>query len=477
MNTNKDSNSPPQNFLFPDGFLWGASTSHFQIEGNQFEINNRLSDWSQWTQDPAHVADQTNADQACQFIENYESDLNLLKKLSLNAFRFSLNWAAICPEPSSSPNGEFKVNREMIDFYRRVLQTAKDKHIKTFVTLFHFCLPDWLAKEGGWENEKTAHEFSRFARLAAQELGDLVDFWQTLNEPLSYAYEGYLNGLWPPGYKNEYSKCFRAIRNQLIGHAAAYKAIHEVDNSAQVSYALHWRSFVPRNVSNPLDVFVAHCRNKVFNHLFLIAVQTGHLSCPFPFSLFKDLSNLGGPIANLKDSADFLGINYYTREICEFSRTAPFIPLGIRSELHIMPTNALGWENSPGTLLKLLTVDTLPYQKNSRGEKRPIYITENGYASRFAADLTLGDWSLKDEERCEYLHSHLLSIYEAIKAGIQVKGYMHWSLLDNFEWAEGLQIRFGLVRISYPTQERALRDSATLYSKIAASNSLINYKL
>lgn len=475
MNPNKESNSSQPKRLFPDDFLWGVSTSHFQIEGNRFEINNRLSDWSLWTQDPAHVADQTNADTACEFMERYESDLNLLTKLNLNAFRFSLNWAAICPEPGN--NSELKVNKEMIDFYRRVLQSARDKNIKTFVTLFHFCLPEWLAKEGGWENEKTAHEFARFAKIAAQELGDLVDFWQTLNEPLSYTYEGYLNGKWPPGYKNEYSKCFRAIRNQLIGHAAAYKAIHEINEDAQVGYALHWRSFVPRNINNPLDVFVAHARNKVFNHLFLMAVQVGYLSCPFPLNLFKDLSNFAGPVADLKDSADFLGINYYTREICEFSPSAPFLPLGIRSALSIMPTNALGWETCPATLLKLLTVDTVPYQKNSKGKERPIYITENGYASQFASNLTIGDWSLKDEDRCDYLHSHLLSVYEAIKAGIKVKGYLHWSLLDNFEWAEGLQIRFGLVRIAYPSQERTLRESARLYGKIAESNSLIDYKL
>jgi len=459
---------------FPEDFLWGASTSHFQIEGNPFEINNRLSDWSQWTQDPNHINDQTNADNACDFFQRYSADLDLLTELNLNSFRLSLNWAAICPAAPTA--GELKVNKEMIDYYRRILQIAKEKNIKTFVTLFHFCLPQWLANEGGWENEKTAYEFARFAKFAAQELGELVDFWQTLNEPLSYAYESYVNGIWPPGFKNEYSKCFRAIRNQLIGHAAAYKAIHEINISAQVSYALHWRSFIPRNMSSPLDLFVAYCRNKIFNHLFPMAVQSGYLNCPFPFNLFKELSNLAGPIADLKDSADFLGINYYTREICEFSPFAPFIPLGIRSNISVMPVNALGWESCPAALLKLLTVDTRPYRKASTGKERPIYITENGYGERFAANLSTGDWSLNDQERCAYLHTHLLSIYEAIKAGVNIKGYLHWSLLDNFEWAEGLQIRFGLVRVAYPSQERKLRDSARLYSKIASSNSLINYK-
>ncbi len=159
---------------FPDNFLWGASTSHFQIEGNPFEINDRLSDWSQWTQDPAHIGDQTNADNACDFFQRYSSDLDLLTALNLNSFRLSLNWAAICLAPSA--DNEMKVNKEMITYYRKVLQIAKAKNIKTFVTLFHFCLPQWLANQGGWENEKTAFEFARFAKLVAKELGDLVDF-------------------------------------------------------------------------------------------------------------------------------------------------------------------------------------------------------------------------------------------------------------------------------------------------------------
>ncbi len=459
---------------FPHGFLWGASTSHFQIEGNPFEINNRLSDWSIWANDPSHINDQSSADQACEFFDRYATDLDLLSSLNLNAFRLSLNWAAICPHP---PIGnDLKINKEMIDYYRKVLQMSKDKDIKTFVTLFHFCLPQWLAQEGGWQNEKTAYEFTRFAKIIANELGDLVDFWQTINEPLSYSYEGFIKGVWPPGLKNGYPQGFIALRNMLIGHAAAYKAIHEISKAAQVSYAMIWRPFIPRRITNPLDLLVTYSRNKMFNHFFPMAVQSGYLQCPFPLNLFSELQSLAGPIPDLKDSADYLSINYYTREICEFSLNAPFLPLGIRSDLKTLPINALGWEICPSALLKLLTIDTRSYQKSTTGKDRPIYITENGYASRFSADLSIGDWSLKDEERCDFLHSHLVSIYEAIEAGINIKGYLHWSLLDNFEWAEGLQIRFGLVRIAYPTQERTFRDSARLYAKIAGSNNLIDYK-
>ena len=164
------------------------------------------------------------------------------------------------------------------------------------------------------------------------------------------------------------------------------------------------------------------------------------------------MQKLTGPISGLKDSSDYLGINYYTRDLCEFSLTAPFLLLGVRSARQHFPVNALGWEVFPDGLYKLLTTDTLPYQKNSQGIIRPIYITENGYASNFAADHSIadGDWSLDDDDRAAYLVRHLRAIYKAIKVGINIKGYLHWSLLDNFEWAEGLRIRFGLVRVAFP---------------------------
>jgi len=458
---------------FPKNFLWGVATSHFQVEGNPLEITNRLSDWSKWTEDPSHIVDQTTADQACEFYERFSSDIDLVSQLNLNAFRIGINWAAICPEPPPAA-GEIKVNADMIAYYRQVLKTAKDKNIKTFVTIFHFSLPNWLVEMGGWADERVVSEFSKFAELACRELGDLVDFWQTINEPMVYAYHGYITGSWPPGFKHQYLKCFHVIRNLLAGHAAAYRAIHSVQNDAQVGYTMHWQAFTPSCAFNPLDIFIARNRDAVFNHLFPSAVQTGSMELPFPFNNFKVLHKLMGPIAGLKDSSDYLGINYYTRDLSEFSFTAPFLFLGVRSTRNRMPVNALGWETFPDGLYKLLTSGTAPYQKDSQGKTRPIYITENGYASEFPYNKSIadGDWSVNDDDRCEYLKTHLLAVYKAIQAGIDIRGYLHWSLLDNFEWAEGLRMRFGLVRVAYPGQERTLRKSARLYSQIAQTNAL-----
>jgi len=344
VKNSQEINSPQKPLTFPEGFLWGAATSHFQVEGNPDEISNRLSDWSRWTEDPAHITDHTSADHACEFYQRFSSDLDLMVQLNLNAFRLSLNWAAICPAPGA-------INMAMIDYYRQLLQETKKRNIKTFVTLFHFCLPNWLAEKGGWLSDETVIEFGKFAELACRQLGNLVDFWQTINEPMSYVYHGFIVGTWPPGLKNKYLEAFKAIRGFLAGHALAYRAIRSIDAKVQISYAMHWQPFIGRNKSNPFDFFVARCRNIVFNHIFPNAIQSGSLAIPFPFNLYKELRELAGPIAHLKDSADYLAINYYTRDICEFSWNAPSLFFGVRSEVHRPVVNALGWEVFPSEML------------------------------------------------------------------------------------------------------------------------------
>jgi beta-glucosidase len=455
---------------FPEGFLWGAATSHFQVEGNPAEIAPRSSDWAVWTAGDGRIADSSTADQACEFFTRYPDDIDLLAKLNLNAFRISLNWPTLCPQ-ASKPGEPFAVDKAQVEHYRKLLTAIKAKGIKTFVTLFHFCLPRRLADQGGWLNPETAQEFGRFAQFLAREYKGLVDYWMTINEPLAYVYQGYVAGVWPPGLKHSYPEAFQCVRNMLVGHAAAYHAIHSEDASASVSYTMHWRPFIARNKFNPADLMVQHMRNAIFNHLFPRAVQTGTLSFPFPCNFFSHVKDLVGPIPGLKDSIDFLAINYYTRDLCKFDMGNGFDLFGVTVAPEIEP-NAMGWETYPQGLYDLLVSEIPPYHFDSKGRERPIIITENGYASAFPADLAEGDWSLEDEQRVQYLHLHLLAIHRAICAGVNVKGYLHWALLDNFEWAEGLRIRFGLVRVAFPTQERTLRKSALVYADIARCNAI-----
>ena len=456
---------------FPERFLWGAATSHFQVEGHPLEIDGRISDWSEWTRQEGRIFDQTSADRACEFHLRYRSDIDLCKSLHLNAFRLSLNWPALCPtQPDNA--GPIVLERPVVDYYRRLLSELKEEGITSFVTLFHFTLPKWLADQGGWNNARTGYEFSRFAQAAAREFGGLVDYWITINEPLAYAYQGYIAGVWPPGKSGDFAGAFSCIRGMLEGHALAANELHEHNAAVPVSYTHHWRPFKAKNPFNPMDQLVRYFRDSIFNQLFPRAVQTGVLEFPFPLGANPEVKSISGRIPYLKDSIDYLAVNYYTRELSRYVFSRPLDFFGEQSLEHELETSGLSWEVYPDGLYYLLTCDLSPYRYNSKGKERPIIVTENGYASLFSAELTEGDWSLHDHKRVNYLISHLMAVHRAIEEGANVKGYLHWSLLDNFEWAEGLRARFGLVRVAYPTQERTLRRSAQVYAEIARTNAV-----
>lgn len=463
----------PRNvFAFPEGFLWGVATSHFQVEGHPGEITNRLSDWAMWTTLDGKIFDRSTADRACEFFKRYQEDIELAKKLNMNSFRISINWPAMCPEPGH----EYRSDDPTLLVYKEMLVLLKERGFKTFLTLFHFCLPNWLAEIGGWNNERTLDEFERFAKFIAEELGEYVDFWLTINEPLAYVYQGYIAGTWPPGYSMNYLKGFECVRNLLIGHQRAHKVIHEVCPEARVSVTHHWMKFTPRNKFNPMDRLVCHMRDGIFNHSFMRALHTGELTFPLISMIDHRVRKLTCKIPGLKDTLDFIGVNYYTRQFCEFECKWPLEFFGAKSNMVENETSGLGWESYPEGLYDLLVHELRPYRTDQKGALREIYITENGHAGIFEADLVEGDWSLEDHGRVRYLKSHLLSLYKAITRGANVKGYLHWSLTDNFEWAEGLRARFGLVRVSYPTLERTLRKSARVYAEIAAHNGIVNHQ-
>jgi len=457
---------------FPDGFLWGAATSHFQVEGHPKEIASRLSDWALWTNEAGRISDSTSADQACQFYHRYEDDIVLIRDMNLNAFRLSFNWPALLQDPPGTSVAPSVLDQKQVDYYRRILTSLKESGVTTFATLFHFTLPDWLAAAGGWTTAYAVSEFKRFSELIVAEFSDLVDYWITINEPLAYVYQSYVAGLWPPGIKSDYLSAFKAVRRLLEGHTAAYDAIKAVKPDAQVSYTLHWRPFMPKNPLNPLDHMVRFYRDFTFNQLFSSSLESGEVRFPFPINLNKEIISISGPVEGLKGKCDYLAINYYTRELSRFRSSWPIDIFGESSPDRELAVNDIGWEVYPQGLFDLLTRDTLAYQFNLDGSRRPVIITENGYASSFAADLDQGDWSLADQKRVDYLVTHLQEIHRAIAAGVDVRGYLHWSLLDNFEWAEGLKARFGLIRVSYPTQERILRASAKVYAEIAKNNAI-----
>jgi len=387
--------------IFPKDFLWGSATSAYQVEGG---IEN--CDWSK----------NFSAGRACNHYHRYEEDFDLLKKLNQNAFRLSIEWSRIEPV-------EGKFNQEEVEHYRKVLLALKERRIKSFVFLWHWTTPLWLAEKGGWANPKVVDYFVRYAELIAKELGRFVDFWGTLNEPTvpfipGYLYFGYIKGSWPPQRKNVFL-AFKCYRNFIKAHKKVYQTIHNLDDNAKVGIALDSSYIEPLYKISPLDQALVLVWRYFHNYLF--------------FDLTKKYQ-------------DYLGINYYFHDRLTF----PFL---LRNENKLV--SDLGWEIYPEGIYYVL--------KGLEKYKKPIYITENGVADA------------KDKLRKDFIKDHLYWVHRAIQEGVDVRGYLHWSLMDNYEWGknEGFGPRFGLVEIDYRTLNRNPRPSAFYYAGICKRNALV----
>lgn len=349
------------------------------------------------------------AGSACDHYQRYEGDFDLVKKLKQNAFRFSLEWSRLEPQ-------EGKWDKEEIGHYRKYLQALKRRGIKSFVTLHHFTTPLWLAEKGGWADRKVVFYFSRFAEKAFNEYCDLVDFWVTINEPLIYASLGYLSARWPPQKRNPVL-FLNVIKNQISAHKRVYEILHRIKKDGQIGIAKNNTFFEPDNPNSFLDRAVAFWAAYFDNDFFL---------------------------GRIRNHLDFIGLNYYFHQRIKF-------PFRKRNRNHLV--NDLGWEIYPEGIYYVL--------KDLKKYHLPIYITENGLADA------------KDKLRKDFIKKHLDWIHQAIQEEAGVKGYLHWSLMDNFEWDLGRAPRFGLIEIDYQTFERKLRTSARYYAQICRENRLV----
>lgn len=399
---------------FPDKFLWGVATSAHQVEGGCH------NDWSEWEKTPGNIADGTSSVVACDHRNLFESDFELAKSLNQKAMRLSLEWSHIEPR-----EGHF--DDDAIAHYRKVLEALIAKGIVPIVTLHHFTNPVWFAQDGGWEDERCIERFKRYAQAAVESFGDLTNFWITINEPQIYAYQSYAIGEWPP-QKKGILKAAKVLKNMLKSHRAAYDVIHAYPEgvSSKVGMALFMRHFVPHNPCAPMDRFAAFINDRLLN--------------------IK-------PLINTLDKSDFVGINYYARGTICFNWKSPstvftkeIIPKGAW-------LNDRGWEICPEGFYKLI-------MRVMHLTEKPILITENGTADAH------------DSHRPKYLLLHLKELHRAISEGANVIGYLHWSLLDNFEWKEGLSSKFGLVEVDFATQRRTIRRSGLLYKEICKLNGI-----
>lgn len=401
--------------MFPDGFLWGSSTSAHQVEGG-----NTKNDWYEWEKVPGHILDGNVSGQADDHYDRYEQDFDLAASLHQNAHRLSLEWSRI--EPAE---GQWDFNEVL--HYRRVLQSLKGRGMQTMVTIWHFTLPKWFADRGGWEAPGSVALFERFAAFAASEFGDLVDLWITINEPMIYLSQSYSIGGWPPGKRSALRTCL-VFRRLAKAHKAAYRALHRVldgrGRPVMVGIAQNVITFAPYRRESLTDTLFVWFADRLFNRQFFIWTKGTH---------------------------DFIGINYY------FHYRVKYLPTKVSQFFYEVHTenrtvSDLGWEINPRGIFDAIT--------NMARYKKPIYITEHGVAN--------GD----DSKRPRLIVAALLEVYHAIRAGIDVRGYFHWSLIDNFEWEKGFAGRFGLVAIDYVTQKRTPRRSAYVFADICQANGI-----
>ncbi len=416
---------------FPDGFLWGTATAAHQVEGA-----NDNNDWWDWEQTPGHIQNGDTSAAACDWWkgERYRADFDLAKSLNQNAHRLSVEWSRIEPR-----EGEW--NADALAFYRRVLGALRERGMTPLVTLHHFTNPRWLIPKGAWETEAVVPLFERFATKVVQELDDLCDFWVTINEPFVYAFSGYSDGNWPPG-KHDFALAFRVLANMVRGHAAAYRAIHQLQPHAHVGVAHHMRRFIPAHSHLPLDRWAAGLRDRLANRLFFLALIDGKLRFP-----------MRGSAPDIAGTQDFIGVNYYFAERSAFHLGSPgqLFSRSIKPVWHA-PVPPFAGEINPGGFYDFL--------KEHAAYGKPIYVTENGL------------FDLGDETQARYLVAHLVQVQRAIAQGVPIKGYFWWTLVDNFEWAEGFTARFGLYHLDVPTQARTPRPSADVYARIARENGI-----
>ena len=334
-----------------------------------------------------------------------------------------------------------------IEHYRKMLSACRERGIVPMVTLFHFTLPQWVAKMGGFESPAVVARFARFCGRMAQELGPQVELWCTENEPTVYVGAAYIVGLFPPGKKDPKAAA-QVYANLILAHGQAYHAMKDAYRklglaAPQIGIANHLRVFDPLNQYNPVDLVMARAADQIFNKIFFHACASGKAVINF---WGQGYATVDAPY--LKGTMDFIGVNYYSRDTVRFNPNAPgYMDLTVP---HGLPVSEMGWEIYPEGLYR-----TLMWVKSYR---KPIYITENGISDN------------KGNMRRPFLRDHLVWLARAMQAGADVRGYFHWSLMDNFEWVEGFWPRFGLYRVIYATQERTLTDGGQYFSEVAGSN-------
>jgi beta-glucosidase len=453
---------------FPTGFLWGAATAAYQVEGAASEDGRTASIWDTFSHTPGLVLGDDTGDVACDHYHRYRDDVALMSQLGLGSYRFSVSW------PRVQPGGTGKANEAGLDFYRRLVDELLEKGIAPWLTLYHWDLPQELEDAGGWPNRDTAYRFAEYSALVHEALGDRVKHWTTLNEPWCSAFLGYCAGDHAPG-RTDKAASVRAAHHLLLGHGLAARVLRADRPDNQVGITLNLYAVSPGG-DGAADADAARRIDGLANRFFLDPVLRGEYPADVQHDLreITDFSHVqDGDLAVVSTALDMLGVNYYSRFVVvgpdpDSAGEVPAVGMWPGSE-HVrfvdqgLPVTAMNWEIDAPGLTEVLNRVHRDYTR------LPIYITENGAA--FEDVLGDGD-RVDDQDRIGFFDVHLRACAQAIEAGVPVKGYFAWSLLDNFEWSWGYARRFGMVYVDYPTQRRIPKSSAGWYAEVTRRNGL-----
>jgi beta-glucosidase len=447
---------------FPPGFWWGAATAAYQIEGSVAADGRTPSIWDTFCATPGKVARGESGAVAADHYRRYQQDVELVARLGLSAYRFSISW------PRVQPGGAGRANPAGAAFYDRLVDALLARGVRPVVTLYHWDLPQELEDDGGWAVRDTAYRFADYAGLVAEQLGDRVLLWTTLNEPWCSAFLGYASGEHAPG-RTEPAAALAAAHHLLLAHGLGVQALRARRSAAPTSLVVNLTAM--RSVSgDPADLSAARRMDGLANRLFLDPVLRGE----YPADVLRDTSGItdwtfvrGGDLEIIGAPIDALGINYYQPTLVGAARngnkagTMAAWPGCADVVVHPIPgpVTDMDWAVDASGLREILVRLSREYGNP------PLLVTENGAAYR---DQVTPDGGVHDPERVGYLHSHLTAAHQALSEGVDLRGYFVWSLLDNFEWAEGYGRRFGLVHIDYETQHRTWKDSAHWYREVIA---------
>jgi beta-glucosidase len=450
----------PPEIPFPKGFFWGAATAAYQIEGAWQEDGKGESIWDRFAHTAGKIKNNDAADVACDSYHRWRDDIALLRAMNLNSYRFSISW------PRIQPTGSGPVNPKGLDYYSRLVDALLEAKIRPLVTLYHWDLPQALEDRGGWPNRDTASHFAAYVELMVGALGDRVSDWILFNEPSAFTDLGYFEGIHAPGHRSLLD-FLRASHTVNLAQGAGFRALKASRPAARVGTAFNMSPCEPATNSEA-DKLAAERAHAITNLWFLETALRGRYPDPFTFLPESAMRIKSGDLESMRAPLDFLGINVYYRTIAS-------APSAVERLAHSQqwlfpvkmagasqgPKTDIGWEIWPQALYEIVMRITRDYNRPA------IEITESGCAFN---DLPDASGVIRDTRRIEYYRQNLAALARAISDGADVRGYHAWSLMDNFEWAQGFTQRFGLAYTDFKTQQRTVKDSGRWYANVAAEN-------